>query len=234
MNLSWFSFQSWVFLHCELFLREHSNSFHLLLCYILNSVCLCVYPLWTWRSCLSNQTHQTYREESLYQWQLLSSHLSSLVFLPLNSSESFCRRCHNRLVWGGWTNYSQDQSLAWWKNYVAWESGTGQRRSGLPSVEGLLLATAPQIQQGRERTESQIPFFENLPLSWSRLDKLLSVGQVLPQKRGSKLDFKLVVSLVDRPKLFEGLVGELEHVFFLIKLPKQYSRCIFRLIWSNL
>ena len=120
------------------------------------------------------------------------------------------------------------------KNYVAWESGTGQRRSGLPSVEGLLLATAPQIQQGRERTESQIPFFENLPLSWSRLDKLLSVGQVLPQKRGSKLDFKLVVSLVDRPKLFEGLVGELEHVFFLIKLPKQYSRCIFRLIWSNL
>lgn len=76
------------------------------------------------------------------------------------------------------------------KNYVAWESGTGQRRSGLPSVEGLLLATAPQIQQGRERTESQIPFFENLPLSWSRLDKLLSVGQVLSQKKRQQIGFQ--------------------------------------------
>jgi hypothetical protein len=54
------------------------------------------------------------------------------------------------------------------------------------------------------------------------------------KERSGKLNLELVVNLVDRPKLFEGLICELEHVFFLIKLPEQYSWCIFLLIWSDL
>jgi hypothetical protein len=53
------------------------------------------------------------------------------------------------------------------------------------------------------------------------------------KERSSKLNLELVVNLVDRPKLFEGLIRELKHVFFLIKLPEQYSWCIFGLVWSN-
>ena len=53
------------------------------------------------------------------------------------------------------------------------------------------------------------------------------------KERSSKLNLELVVNLVDRPKLFEGLIRELKHAFFLIKLPEQYSWCIFGLVWSN-
>lgn len=53
------------------------------------------------------------------------------------------------------------------------------------------------------------------------------------KERGGKLDLKIIVNFVDRPKLLEGLVSETKHIVLFIELPKQYSWCIFRLVWSD-
>jgi hypothetical protein len=53
------------------------------------------------------------------------------------------------------------------------------------------------------------------------------------KERGGKLDLKIIVNFVDRLKLLEGLVSETKHIVLFIELPKQYSWCIFRLIWCD-
>lgn len=78
-----------------------------------------------------------------------------------------------------------------------------------------------------------------MALSWYSSLYYVKVGKEFLLKfnhkeRSSKLNFKLVVSHVDRPQLFEGVVGETEHTLFLVEFPKQLSWCIFCLIWYDL
>jgi len=161
--------------------------------------------------------------DSLHQWRLSSClhsqhHLFFLFFGPfelllvLKSAKFVYKRGYSHLIWGFWTNEARDQSLAWRRTRVVWESGIGQRRSGLPSVESLLLVTIPEIPRGHEWTENRILFFENFPLFWSR--RGTKCWSSSTTKKRQQIIFQTCCCL--RPsKLFE-----LKHVFFLIKLPK--------------
>jgi hypothetical protein len=53
------------------------------------------------------------------------------------------------------------------------------------------------------------------------------------EKGGRKLDFKIIVNFVHGSQLLESLVGEAEHVTLFIKFSKQYSWCVFCLVWYD-
>jgi hypothetical protein len=54
------------------------------------------------------------------------------------------------------------------------------------------------------------------------------------KKRGAELDLKVIINFVYGSQLLEGLICETKHIVLLIKLPKQNSRCISRLVWYDL